>query len=587
MSQRIIRIEDLEPITPFSRGTTEIFLTGHWSSRKPVYIEKTSPCRSGCPIGNDIARAFHQASLGNYDEALRIYRQENPLPGVCGRVCYHPCESECNRKEFDEAVNVRGFERFLADHGSVDIQREKPASPRKEKIAVIGSGPAGLSAAYHLARLGYNVTIFEALPEAGGMLRYGIPEYRLPKEVLRQEIGYIEQLGVVIKTLVSVGKDVSLADIRRDHQAVFIAAGAHGGMHLGIEGENFPGVMEGIRFLRSINLGQKVKIGKRVAVIGGGNTAIDCARTARRTGGKTVTIIYRRSRAEMPALAEDVAATEQEGIAIDFLAAPKRLISENGRLTGIECIRMELGAPDESGRARPVPISGSEFIVPVDTVIGAIGQVPDLGFAREAGLAKSKAGVIDILPESTATNIEGVFAGGDSAGVKAFVADAIASGKMGALAIHCYLEGKDVRKEFGNLQIADRPSFSFQRVIDPGTHPIDLKKVVAFDQVNTLCFQHGARNNNADELGPKESVKSFKEVAGGIEASQMTAEIHRCFKCGTCTHCDLCFLLCPDISIVKSGDNGYTVKADYCKGCSICATSCPRNVIETTTGAST
>jgi Pyruvate/2-oxoacid:ferredoxin oxidoreductase delta subunit len=358
-------------------------------------------------------------------------------------------------------------------------------------------------------------------------------------------------------------------------------------MRLGIEGEDLPGVMEGIRFLRSINLGEKAKVGKRVAVIGGGNTAIDCARAARRRGGKSVTIIYRRSRAEMPALAEDVTATEREGIAIEFLAAPKRLLSENGRLTGIECIRMELGAPDESGRPRPVPISGSEFIVPVDTVIGAIGQVPDLGFAKEAGLAKSKAGVIDILPESTATNIEGVFAGGDSAGVKAFVADAIASGKMGALAIHCYLEGKDVRKEFGNLQIADRPSFSFQRVIDPGTHPIDLKKVVAFDQVNTLCFQHGARNNNADELGPKESVKSFKEVAGGIEASQMTAEIHRCFKCGTCTHCDLCFLLCPDISIVKSGDNGYTVKADYCKGCSICATSCPRNVIETTTGAST
>ena len=192
---------------PFSRGSTEIFLTGHWSPRKPFYVEKTSPCRQGCPIGNDIARAFAHAARGDYDEALRIYRQDNPLPGVCGRVCYHPCEAECNRKDFDEAINIRGFERFLADHGKVDIRRELPLRSREERIAVIGSGPAGLSAAYHLARLGYPVTIFEALPEPGGMLMYGIPEYRLPKEVLRREIGYISELGVEIKTGVRVGKE--------------------------------------------------------------------------------------------------------------------------------------------------------------------------------------------------------------------------------------------------------------------------------------------------------------------------------------------------------------------------------------------
>jgi NADPH-dependent glutamate synthase beta subunit-like oxidoreductase len=253
-----ISIQEIEPIAPFSQGSTEIFLTGHWSSRKPVYAEKTSPCRPACPIGNDIARAFAHAAKGDYDQALAIYRQDNPLPGVCGRVCYHPCEANCNRKEFDESVNIRGFERFLSDNGKVDIKAETPTRLRKERVAVIGSGPAGLSASYHLARLGYPVTIFEALPEPGGMLMYGIPEYRLPKAVVRKEIGYIQQLGVEIKTGIQVGKDISFSDIRKEFQAVFIAAGAHGGVRLGVEGDQLPGVSEGIGFLRDINLGKKV-----------------------------------------------------------------------------------------------------------------------------------------------------------------------------------------------------------------------------------------------------------------------------------------------------------------------------------------
>jgi NADPH-dependent glutamate synthase beta subunit-like oxidoreductase/Pyruvate/2-oxoacid:ferredoxin oxidoreductase delta subunit len=580
MNRDGISIKEIEPIAPFSQGSTEIFLTGHWSSRKPVYSEKTSPCRQACPIGNDIVRAFYHASKGEYDQALAIYRQDNPLPGVCGRVCYHPCELNCNRKEFDEAINIRGFERFLSDKGKVDVNTEAPARLRKERVAVIGSGPAGLSASYHLARLGYSVTIYEALPEPGGMLMYGIPEYRLPKEILRKEISYIQQLGVEIRTGIQVGKDISLADIKKEYQAVFIAGGAHGAVRLGVEGDDLPGVMEGIGFLRDINLAKKVKIGKKVAVIGGGNTAIDCARAARRIGAKDITIIYRRSRAEMPALVEDVESLEREGIAIELLAAPTRVISQNGRLSGIECLRMALGAPDAGGRPQPVPVKGTEFMIPVDTIIAAVGQVPEVQFAKDLGISVSKKGVIEISQETGATNIEGIFAGGDAAGTNAFVADAIASGKVGALAVFCFLEGKDMKEEFRGHQIGDRSPFSFQHFIDPEKYPVDLKKVVPYEKINTLCFPHGVRNNNPEQPLSKENIKNFSEVTSGIEAARMQAEIYRCFKCGTCTHCDLCFLLCPDISVVKNGKNGYTIREDYCKGCSICATSCPRNVIE-------
>lgn len=579
-----ISMREIEPVAPFSQGSTEIFLTGHWSSRKPVYTEKTSPCRPACPIGNDIARAFASASKGDYDQALAIYRQDNPLPGVCGRVCYHPCELNCNRKEFDEAVNIRGLERFVSDHGQVDTLAETPPRVRKGRIAVIGSGPAGLSAAYHLARLGYPVTIFEALPEPGGMLMYGIPEYRLPKAVVRREIGYIRQLGVEIKTGIQVGKDISLRDIRKEYQAVFIAPGAQGGVRLGVAGDELPGVLEGIGLLRDINLGKKVAIGKKVAVIGGGNTAIDCARTARRVGGAEITLIYRRSRAEMPALDEDVESLVEEGINIELLAAPTRVVAQNGRLAGIECVRMALGAPDVSGRPQPVPIQGTEFMVAIDTVIAAVGQVPEVQFAQDIGIGVSNKGMIAISPETAATNMEGVFAGGDGAGTNAFVADAIASGKVGALAVCCFLEGKNMPQEFRSHQIGDRAPFSFQHFIDPEQYPVELKKIVPYDKINTLCFSHAVRNNNPEQPFAQAGSQNFPEVTGGLDLAQMQAESARCFKCGACTHCDLCFLLCPDISIVKNGKDGYAVREDYCKGCSVCATSCPRNVIEITGG---
>jgi Pyruvate/2-oxoacid:ferredoxin oxidoreductase delta subunit len=279
-----------------------------------------------------------------------------------------------------------------------------------------------------------------------------------------------------------------------------------------------------------------------------------------------------------------VESLERERIKIELLAAPTRVVSQQGRLTGIECLRMALGAPDASGRPQPVPVPGTEFMIAIDTVIAAVGQVPEVEFAQDIGISVSKKGIIEISPETAATNIEGVFAGGDGAGTNAFVADAIASGKVGALAVFCFLEGKDLQQEFRDHQIENRASFSFQHFIDPERYPVDLKKIVPYDKINTLCFPHAVRNNNPEEPFAQESSKNFHEVTGGTDLARMQAEINRCFKCGTCTHCDLCFLLCPDISLVKNGHDGYVIREDYCKGCGVCASSCPRNVLEITGG---
>jgi NADPH-dependent glutamate synthase beta subunit-like oxidoreductase len=550
-----ITIKDIEPLLPFSRGTSEIFLTGHWSSKKPSWSEATSPCRQACPIGNDIARALSAASRGSLDEALGIFRENNPFPGVCGRVCYHPCEADCNRNELDKAVNIRGLERYLSDHGHVTPE---PKLTKEKRVAVVGSGPAGLSAAYHLVRSGYPVTVFEAMSEPGGMLMYGIPEYRLPKAILRKEIEYIAHLGAEIRTGVRVGKEISLRTLKEEFDAIFLAVGAHKGMAV-------EGTIEGIAFLRQVNSGQKIDLGKKVAVIGGGNTAIDCARAALRLGVQEVSIIYRRSRAEMPALSEDVECVEAEGVKIEFLATPKRIASGK-----IECLRVRLGSPDSSGRPQPMTVEGSEFSLSADTVIAAVGQAPEADFVADFGVSVDARGVITTSP-STGTNVAGVFAGGDGAGVRAFVADAVASGKKGALAIRCYLEGSDEGYEYERRRLGKGSSFSFD--VPEG---IDLKEVITADKLNYISIPYAQRNDNPETSA---TVSSFAEVLGGLDSGQAERESARCFKCGTCTQCDLCFLLCPDISI-KRDERGYTVDVDYCKGCGVCAATCPRHAIE-------
>jgi heterodisulfide reductase subunit A-like polyferredoxin len=415
---------------------------------KKYTIDKTEPrlckaaCKDACPVHTNVLGYLKLISEGQFLDAYKLIRETNPLPAVCGRVCYAPCEENCNRGQLDDSLAVRELKRFASDQVDIEKLEVPEITKNGKKVAVIGSGPAGLAAANDLALKGYTVTIYEAQAEAGGMLRYGIPEYRLPKDVLRREIGYIQKLGVVIKTSVQVGKDITLQDIKKENEAIFIAPGAQNGLKLGVPGEDLPGVTDGIRFLRAIGSGEKVALGKRVAVIGGGNTAMDCARTARRMGAGQVTIVYRRTRNEMPAAKEEVKATEQEGVTIEFLATPVRFLAEKGKLAKMECQKMQLGEPDASGRRRPVPIKGSEYTVNVDTVIAALGQAADLEFIKGMGITLTKSGGLKIDAGTGKTDVEGIFAGGDAVTGPAFVIDAIAAGKKAAASIDRYLKGE-------------------------------------------------------------------------------------------------------------------------------------------------
>ncbi len=492
-------------------------------------------CIDACPVHTNVPGYLKLIAEGEFKAAYKLIRETNPFPAVVGRVCYAPCEKACNRGELDEPLCIRDLKRVPSDQWNIEELEVPVVAKTDKKVAVIGAGPAGLAAANDLALKGHSVTVLEALPEPGGMLRVGIPEYRLPNGILRQEIGYIEKLGVDIKTGVQVGRDITLKKLKEDYDAVFLAVGAHGGMRLGVEGEDIPGVMEGIGFLRAASLGQKVNVGKQVAVIGGGNTAIDCACTAMRLGAKEVTIVYRRSRAEMPASAEEVTAAEKEGIKIEFLTTPIGFSARNKKLAGMECVRMKLGEPDASGRPRPIPIEGSEFTIPVDTVIAALGQVAETDFVEELGVSLSKRGTIETDPKTGATNVEGLFAGGDVVTGPAYVIDAIAAGKKAARSIDQYLNGQALEPE----EPAKEPEkFSKEEIEDR------KKRFPARDRVKVR------------EEPVKKRVQDFREVALGYSVEEGREEASRCLagQIEGCIECRECERRCEPDAIV------YTMK---------------------------
>jgi 2-oxoacid:acceptor oxidoreductase delta subunit (pyruvate/2-ketoisovalerate family) len=561
------------PIISISLGDMDWNKTGAWRAQRPFYEDKTPPCSAACPVGNDIVAFIQKIMEGDFEGAWNLIKEENPFPGICGRVCFHPCESKCNRASYDEPIAIHALERFVSDLASnLNKKIEKVPGVRKGKIAVIGSGPAGMSCAYHLVKLNYDVTVFESSSLAGGMLRTGIPSYRLPKDVLDREISNIAELGVEIRTGMPFGENLKLDDLK-NYQAIFIATGAYRSRGLHIPGEEGKSVLSGLDLLKKINLSKKVKLGDKVAIIGGGNTAIDVARSVIRLG-KKATILYRRSKEEMPAFEDEMVEAIEEGVKIRYLVNAIRIQQKDG-MKRLECLRMELGEKDESGRRRPVPIPNSNFFFEAESVIIAAGEEIEVSFLPK-GLEK-KEGIV-LTQRDGSTGIKGIFAGGDLSSNQRTVAHAIGSGKKAALAMDCYLKGKDSEEALRQILIGDGPSLSIFRYLHPEERLMN-PHVVTFDELNTDYFEPSRRQR--ESKGPvKRRTKGFGEVTSGFTEGVALEEAERCFSCGTCVECENCYVFCPDASIIKRGEVlSHQVDYDFCKGCGICFSECPRGAI--------
>lgn len=475
----------------------------------------SSPCQHTCPIDTEAAVYIALIARGRYEEALEVIKKDNPFASVLARVCNHPCESRCRAAEGGEAIRIRNLKRFVTDWGlkkGLMLKAEPVAKNGKGKVAIIGSGPAGLTCAFYLAQEGYEVTVFEKHPVAGGMLAVGVPEFRLPREILKADIDYITSAGVEIQTDCEIGKDLTLDDLSaQGYKAIFAATGAHKSMTLGIPGEEAEGVLPGMKVLTAINLGEKVEIGKKVGVIGGGNSAVDAARAVLRTGlPESVTIFYRRTINEMPAYKEEVDASLEEGIRIEYLTAPKRVNARGGKLSACEFMRMKMGDVDESGRRRPVPIEGSEFTAELDTLIVAIGEQPDASFSEKvSGLKFSRWGTLVVDSETLASNREEIFAGGDLVTGSNTVVDAVAAGKTAAESIDQFLSGEPVKREYR----LTRPS----RYIDP----VELGE----EELSK------AEPPSMPHLPVAERKHNFKEVELGLTEKMAVTEARRCLRC--------------------------------------------------------
>jgi NADPH-dependent glutamate synthase beta subunit-like oxidoreductase/Pyruvate/2-oxoacid:ferredoxin oxidoreductase delta subunit len=533
---------------------------GEISPLRPRYVPKTPPCVGTCPAGTDIrgwvttiaqAEAYGRTPDEAYAIAWEALTERNPLPACCGRVCPHPCEDACNRSGKEGPVAINAMERAVGDFGisrGLKLRRLSDERHDDEPVAIIGAGPAGLSCAYQLARRGYPVTIFEAFSKAGGMMRYGIPRYRLPDAVLDAEVRNILDLGVELRCNTVVGRDIPLEKLRAEYKALFVGIGAHKGLKLGVPGEDAPNVFTGTEFLNHVNSGEPVELGDRVIVIGGGDTAIDAARVSRRLGAN-VTILYRRTRVEMPAIKDEIEGALEEGVQIELLAAPVEVLARDGRAVGLRCIRMELGEPDKSGRRRPVPIKGSEYEVAATAVIAAISQEPD--FEPLESVHEGKDWVK--ADEWGATPIEGVYAGGDNVAL-GLVTIAIGQGRYAAEAIDARLRGRMLDKR------AD------------GT-------VIKLDRMKSGWYKESPRHPRGSL--PVEARGFDTEIDLGLSPDAVVEEAKRCMSCGMCMDCETCWMYCTNNCFVKlpKGEH-YKIKLELCNGCKKCAEECPCGYVE-------
>jgi formate dehydrogenase beta subunit len=506
----------------YFKGEFEEVIKGKKKVPKGVYKAKlTAPCMSACPSHLDIPTYIEYIREGKFDESLAVIREATCLPGTLGRVCIRPCEENCRRANIDESLSIKYLKRFVADY-EIEKRHIPPLSSapeeKEDKVAIIGAGPAGLSCAYYLALKGYPVTIFERFPESGGMAAWGIPDYRLPRDILRREVEIVRSMGVEIRYGVHVGKDITLEQIFQEgFKALFIGVGAQGSTPMRVEGEDkgYEGFIPGVTYLLDVNKGEDpYPEGKRVVVVGGGNVAIDCVRSSFRVGKEDVNLFYRRSRKEMPADDVEIHDAEEEEVKFHYLCVPTKVIAKGGKVVGVECIRMELGEPDESGRRRPVPVAGSEFYVDTDIVIPAIGQSVDLSFMEEKdGIETTKWGTVSVDEQTLETSRKGVFSAGDCVTGPDVLVRAAGNGKRAADKIDQYLRGLPVSPtEDDNLENL-------------------MTSMKVYDTQEKIGIIGGREKKQLQMLPPKERKWTFEEVEKGFSVPDAMKEADRCLRC--------------------------------------------------------
>lgn len=537
---------------PTQEEGQKLFPTGNWRFFRPVYRDKTPPCNNACPTGEKIQKYLDLVKHGRYLEAYQTIKEDNPMPSITGRVCYHPCETACNRGSHDEPIGIRSVERFLGDFGLAladDVVQATP--PNGRRVAVVGSGPGGLACAYHLARKGYQVTIFEKMSKPGGMMRGGIPEWHLPQAVLDQEIDRIVSLGVEIRCNTAVGKDISWDDLKR-YDAAFVAIGQDIGRRLPVPGMDGPGVIGGVEYLRDIVMEHEFVTGKQVIVIGGGNTALDCARSAVRLGAPRATMVALEARDEMPAIEEDVLQAIEEGCEfVNNRAVVEVIRGERGAIAGVRLNRAALDK-DENGGVRPKIFEGTDELMEADTLIVAIGQVQNLDWVPKHLVQRG------LLKADEFGRVEGnIFAGGDVVRGPGMVVQALGDGKKAA---------QNIDEALNAVELAPPPP----------------PNVIYYDRLNPYYFQRAPRVTIPIVPAAERRGSQTVEVTLAYNEEQAQAESDRCMSCGVCNGCDNCYIVCPDVCVERDErKNGlYQIKVEYCKGCLVCVQECPTGCLE-------
>jgi NADPH-dependent glutamate synthase beta subunit-like oxidoreductase len=523
-------------------GSSRANHTGSWRVERPVYVHHEAPCGAACPAGEDVQRWLYDAEDGSYERSWRTLMERNPFPAVMGRVCYHPCQTACNRAQLDEAVGINAVERFLGDHAlaqgwTVPVE----AAPSGKRVLVVGAGPTGLSAAYQLRRFGHDVVVRDAAPQPGGMMRYGIPAYRLPRDVLDGEIARIAAMGVRLELGHPVS-DVLSEQVDGDFDAVFLAVGAQRGKRAYVPAGEAARVLDAVSVLHDVAEGEPPLLGRRVVVYGGGNTAVDVARTARRLGASESVIVYRRTRERMPAHDSEVQEALDEGVLVTWLSTVQHV--DAGRVV-VE--RMGL---DETGFPQP---TGEYDELAADTLVLALGQETDLSLLEGVPGVVVRDGVVEV-DATMMTGCPGIFAGGDMVPADRTVTVGVGHGRRAAEHIDAWLRGEA------------------SAVPAPRT-------LASFDRLNTWYYAdapHAVR----PRLEAARRASTFDEVVRGLEPATARYEARRCLSCGNCFECDNCFGVCPDNAVIKLGDGGYEVDLDFCKGCGLCAAECPCGAIE-------